>query len=179
MMNELLPLDLCHLNYYLLGNKSTVLFPFEKKKKNCQTISQTRLQRWLDPWLTTKQPHTHMPRNYDNPHVGTKQTLLAKPTHITSTFRRKCRLIHTHRHATPCHTHTHKTQCPGKKAVQLCVHLLNTHRFNSEEGEDSLYTMEKYPICRHSIIFYVSASVFFLLPNVSIKLKSQKQLRNK
>lgn len=33
MMNELLPLDLCHLNYYLLGNKSTVLFPFGKKKK--------------------------------------------------------------------------------------------------------------------------------------------------
>lgn len=160
-MNELLPLDLCHLNYYLLGNKSTVLFPFEKKRKNCQTISQTRLQRWLDPWLTTKQPHTHMPRNYDNPHVGTKQTLLAKPTHITSTFRRKCRLIHTHRHATPCHTHTHIKHSVQEKRQFSCVSIYLTPTGSTQRREKIPFTPWRNIQFVDTVLFSMFLLLFF------------------
>lgn len=96
--------------------------------------------------------------------------VLQRPTHIASTFTSKRRFMHTHTrtHKNPYikHTFQEKTQAA---TVQLRAHLLNTHRFKSEEAKIpfilwfSIHSADKIYLGKVNYAFCCSRCSFFCI----------------
>lgn len=100
LMNELPLLDICHFDY-LLGNKSAVLFPQKNKIKSVKL----RAKLTSEVLVCSAGSLAH-DKTVCNPVTMTTH-MWAPNKHVASTFSRKCRLLHIHRHRrNPTHKNT-------------------------------------------------------------------------